>query len=1021
MGNNSPVYDAIKNIVNLFGVDEKASVFSYKNVDHFKELWKLLATSSPQVDKLSKTFVIVWDGIPARGNQNDFVNTSKYLTPIDWAIGCSLSIGRKYKGQQYPDFKILILDLNSSMSDSDGLRFIGQFPNQSTKNIPWIRIFTPLESSQWGLEGFFLGIINSEGNDIKIPTIKDVFEKEAPDLDIIKNIWAAFLTRPSKPGDHHALANIIGPQMLLEDKADLHVMALRSLMKEIGLLPKEEKAESLLNSNRPWINWQESRWNEKLNNILRPETKLNLVLVDDMFNIGWGKMLCWAVGANYEYANTASSDKTKPIQIGSTNDKKIVVYAASSAQFLIDKLKDFKKAGTMDQRFKFSLIDEEVAKNSLEILFLDLRLFTEKDIGVKEGEFYKELLSIAEEFEQSKDSNLPWDGFKKEDEINKVKTWLDSEDKKREVDEHITALTFLPRILALTDLSLPIILFSSTGRRDIVKKLENYGNIITDFDKPKFTVDIPLDIAEQTKGKFHEAVGEAIKLLKARQKCRFINKNRDSFIQSKKYSKGVHIELFIDESFPDSQNQVYVGGCFALFSAETKKKAQERADYFDNDLVTNGVRFFQSFGIGAQASQLKEKKEDVSGELLQTVKTSSHEPHYLGLIRLGYQLPAKHSAFDLFNPHSADNLYRLTLIALVEIFLSETLPALLGADIAENASVSIFAGTRVKDYNDDEDGKAALNQAKYHLGLESFEEKDRHGQISKHLLYSISRDSIYPIVAHILSANKLSRHIERTVGIKLAYEKSKGNSPRFPSYFVCRKCKEIQSIDANKDIVEKNDSISNVAVVADIKLDRNNQKYGVVRPVENSGSCIVFKNEWSDIDNAKKNDLILFSQLIQDSKGRMQAKGVRLLTNDERELYEKAEKKYSLSDSVNMRCSCGSQGSFSPDYRALHYIADEVLNKIGMIKGGTGLGQAIKFAPGVFDDILNDDLQATIIACRYLNLGDIVSAIVEIKLANQGGLGKYRVKPKVLNRMACHLDNLSGEDFMRVAERISEV
>ena len=270
----------------------------------------------------------------------------------------------------------------------------------------------------------------------------------------------------------------------------------------------------------------------------------------------------------------------------------------------------------------------------------------------------------------------------------------------------------------------------------------------------------------------------------------------------------------------------------------------------------------------------------------------------------------------------------------------------------------------------------------------------------------------------IIFEQLLSRHIERTVGIKLAYEKSNGNSPRFPSYFVCRNCKEIQSIDTYKDIVEKNDSISNVAVVENIKLDRG---YGFVRPAANSSSCIVHKNEWSDFDNAKKNDLILFSQLIQDAAGRMKAKGVRLLTNDERELYEKAEKKYSLSDSVNMRCSCGSQDSFSPDYRALHYIADEVLNKVGMIKGGTGLGQAIKFAPGVFDDILNDDLQATILACRYLNLDDIVSAIVEIKLADQGGLGKYRVKPKVLNRMACHLDNLSGEDFMRVAERISEV
>lgn len=989
MGNSSPVYDAIKNIESLFELDDQICVFSYQNQEHFNGLWNLLASSPPQFNVLAGTFVIVWDGIPARGSKNDVVDTSKYLTPIDWAVAFSLFVKNQCK-DAYPNFKILIVGVDPHSTDVNNLR-------HSLVFTPWIRLLMPNT-----VDSLIFCLLNSDSQ-----SMQEVFSNNKGDMDFIRNLWVARLTKPSTPGDHHALANIIGPVLLMGDKgADAHLTALRHLMTALDLIPGNKEGCTLLTKDNPWIKWDELNLEDVLK---EPSSKLELILIDDQYTQGWGKMLCLAAGTEYIVPDVSKNG----LQTISTKNNKVTVRAASSPDSrMLDKLKG-------DQRFSLVLDEQNTDGKKPEILFLDLRLFSGRDIS-EEVTFFDKLIPLARKLTEEANNNLPWPGFSK-DEIKLVEKWCLCKDKKREDDIYITALTFLPRILALTDLSLPIILFSSTGRRDIAEKLKPYGNIITTFDKPKFTVDIPLDIAEQTKGKFHEAVGEAIKLLKARQKCRFINKNRDSFIQSKKYNKGVHIELFIDESFPDSQNQVYVGGCFALFSAETKKKAQERADYFDNDLVTNGVRFFQSFGIGAQASQLKEKKEDVSGELLQTVKTSSHKPHYLGLIRLGYQLPAKHSAFDLFNPHSADNLYRLTLIALVEIFLSETLPALLGADIAENASVSIFAGTRVKDYNDDEDGKAALNQAKYHLGLESFEEKDRHGQISKHLLYSISRDSIYPIVAHILSANKLSRHIERTVGIKLAYEKSKGNSPRFPSYFVCRKCKEIQSIDANKDIVEKNDSISNVAVVADIKLDRNNQKYGVVRPVENSGFCIVFKNEWSDIDNAKKNDLILFSQLIQNSQGRMQAKGVRLLTNDERELYEKAEKKYSLSDSVNMRCSCGSQGSFSPDYRALHYIADEVLNKIGMIKGGTGLGQAIKFAPGVFDDILNDDLQATIIACRYLNLGDIVSAIVEIKLANQGGLGKYRVKPKVLNRMACHLDNLSGEDFMRVAERISEV
>jgi hypothetical protein len=209
-------------------------------------------------------------------------------------------------------------------------------------------------------------------------------------------------------------------------------------------------------------------------------------------------------------------------------------------------------------------------------------------------------------------------------------------------------------------------------------------------------------------------------------------------------------------------------------------------------------------------------------------------------------------------------------------------------------------------------------------------------------------------------------------------------------------------------------------VSSDIKYDRYKNKYAFIKLLDNNDDKVfVFHKDWSDIDNAKKEDLVIYSQLIQSDKG-FQAKGVRLLTDEEKEKYKRAGKKYSLSDSVNLKCSCGGHSRFSPDYRALHYVADEILNHVSAIRGGIELGQTIKYTPGTFDDMLNDDLKATINACRCLNLDDVVGAVVGIKLAGESGLGKFRVKTKILSRMASYLDALKGEDFLRIVSRISE-
>ena len=804
---------------------------------------------------------------------------------------------------------------------------------------------------------------------------KDTLERKTRDLEIIKNIWAAFLTRSSTPGDSHAIANLVGPLLLMKEIGNTHVAALQSMLSIIGLLPDnqndtseedDKNARAMLNEESSWVDWKEPEWEYKLNELQKNSNdKLKLILIDDMFDMGWGKVLCWAMGV--EYHNPHGDHRKGLVEIIKTGagdgvkEEQIIIKAASSAEWILVELDKLTKT---DNRFNFSLDGDS---DGQEILFLDLRLYPGK-FKEEEAGFFRKLIGIAKKFTKERNKNLPWDGFT-DKEINEIEDWLPTG--KQEDPKYIKALTLLPRILALTDLSLPIVLFSSTGRRDITEKLKDYGNIITIFEKPRFTVDIPVDIASQTKTKFRDAIKKARQILKARQKIQRIStyKMKD---QPKFNSSGIHVELFIDETYETSvdlenipngiilpewvyydsskkklvfrgemalwqrkqlrcfsqdnnwkqtismlynkskkDDEIYVGGLFTIFIGGCNEAAQKKADDFDNDLVTKGIRYFDSCYRDAPV-KIKTKKELSKEELNDVMNNSKNKPDAIGFIRLGNLLRRKDGQkFDPFSSQSADNLFRITLISLIELFYCETLHACFEKSVLGKISVSVYAGTRVKPYYfNDKEQMEELKIAEYRLGMESLTTND------KELLYSISRDSIYPIVSDILSFHNIKRNIERVSGVKLRY-KSEGHSPE---YFVCRVCKKVKKLPKNVTSLNQN---------------------------------------W---------------------------------------------------------CNCKNSDNIHPDYRSLHYIADEILGHVRDVKECIGYGDSIKQIPGGFDDILNDDLKDTIKASRYLDLGETVSAIAEVQVTENYKPGDYRVKPLLLQRIASKLDNLKGEEFIKLVQ-----
>ena len=482
MQNKSPIYDVIKELVG-----DKYEIYSYQNEANFKNLWEFNSSSD------TKTMIVVWDGIPEK-TLSSVVDTSKYLTPIDWAVGYSLSIKKRIEQNTYPDLRILIFDDGSqSVSFSDSLKFVYQYCNKEIVSMPWIRIFSDMAAFSRTLNDLDPNVSKSsnQSEEDKMPkpwwkrifsakapasvrdieireevllSMKEAFDKKTCDLDSIKGIWAASLTRPSIQGDHHAIANLVGPLLLIKEEGDdLHVDALQGLMGSIGLLPeKDENNDALLTKGNPWISWNPHKSRLK---------QLKLILIDDMFQMGWGKILCLATGVDYKEPSK-DDGKDKLVKISECNageNEKFIVKATSSANWILKKLETLTST---DNRFEFSL-DDSVA--CPEILFLDLRLYSGGNFK-DEVAFFSELIKIAKKFEERQNKNLSWPGFSggEKGEIKRIENWINKNNKKQEDPEYVEALTLLPRILALTDLSLPIILFSSTGRRDITEKLKPY-------------------------------------------------------------------------------------------------------------------------------------------------------------------------------------------------------------------------------------------------------------------------------------------------------------------------------------------------------------------------------------------------------------------------------------------------------------------------------------------------------------------------------------------------------------------
>lgn len=730
------------------------------------------------------TVVIAWEGMPELSQRE--LQIPNHVTPFDWALSVS-NVLLKSDKDGFPYLRIVIVDDYSSSNLSDSI-FVLSMLDSIKAAMPWLKV----ANSSGGCGRYLRAMRDGDFSCLE--------EAAAGHRNQVQSLNYAWQAMTASTDEGHSINNVVGPLLLLGDPvlADRPLVgALWHRIQSLTLPQKEGEGDAgaLLTESAPWIDWKADDWKKKLERLGGGKTKLKLLVLDDQWQDGWGEVICKAVGVGFD--STAQDQANRFTAIGSNkvSGNVIQVKACGTADWLFETDKPL--SNTSDQRFKLQLDDG--GEDWQEILFLDLRLYSSKSVE-EEARFIGTLVERARQIQKREVGELPWPGFE-EDELKRIEAWVEGKKHDRKDSSYHEALTLLPRIISLLDLSYPVIFFSSTGRREIVESFKEHSNIITDFDKPRLTGVLAGDLASLIKINFRHAMEQSLSMLQSRNRClAFFNAQNPYGSASGpdiKNERAYHVELYIDETDPyqyRDKKPSYrkgwrVGGCYALFDGGTEKEAREKADKFEDSLVKVGVRYFINSrstshykSIVPNSGKILESKKDLCVSNIMNAKQNNVAPVCLGVVSLYQRVPdGRKEALDLFDPKHDDQLYLTTLSALVEAFLYESVPALTGDKLP---SISLFSATRANTIESagcppDESAKI-VSKEQYRTGLSWTPDSEREGVVKQETFCS---DDFAPIVRNVIRIRE-RRNIYRALAIPLVYAEKK----RPPKMFVCRAC-----------------------------------------------------------------------------------------------------------------------------------------------------------------------------------------------------------------------------------------
>jgi hypothetical protein len=698
-----------------------------------------------------RTVLVVWDRIPHLAVER--VSLSRYLTPIDWAVGLSLAMTPDAAtAEPLPGLRFLILDLGSEWNqESESVRLFRGVPGRQVPWLPWIRMVPPFDTNgKWDGASLVEDLCTGGESAFQgIPTLEQIREAEslADGLALTRMVWKGFFNASQEDASHHDISNVLGPLLLVGKAGDPATRALDSLLRAAGLFASgQESGMDAADDPEPaWIDWEtEMRpgltWSEARRRLTANGKALDLVLVDDLWKTGWGEVVCQAVGAPY----VPGEPRGPAVHLGS---------AAGISVWGISDAPSFWEARSEDPAGSglgiLPAAEDEQPRKASEILLLDLRLFSGRSLH-EEAEFFTKLCGAAKNLEERE--HLPWQGFT-EAELHRIDRWVEAVRSggaaSREDPGYLEALTLLPRVLALTNSTLPIILFSSTGRRSITEKLKPYGNIVTLFDKPRVWERMAADHVLLARGRLVDALGRGLELALARSALdtlRSLPVPRATGAAAGELSANSHIEVYIDEAGTIGDPTKFRVAGIALLADEA-----HAIDSFNDQLLTTGLCWGpterQPDGYRGQLPKdlrWRDWEQRVFGPLKEVLDTTRVVPVAFCLRRAA-SIPHD-EVTDLASPRSLDNIYRALVGDALEILIHECGPSMIGAQ-RERFTCKIYVATRVR-VRGAGDTNEIWNHYRNAFGVQT---KRNTGGASYDYFLSISSDSVYPLVAEVLS------------------------------------------------------------------------------------------------------------------------------------------------------------------------------------------------------------------------------------------------------------------------------
>jgi hypothetical protein len=753
--NSSPLAEALARVVEIFSPgafsrklprnERTRLILSYRDPNDFGFLWRfwrqqdqddahlakgsvpdgeiiIWTQSEAEADEGSKDLIIIWDGSPSPSLVGN-VRLANYVTPYDWIVAFILAL-KSHGLQPNPKLRIRIIDLTSYQSGGcESSLLFHQLQLGSTSGLD-CRISCPAAKAngETPISEILREILATGAPETKQTTPTEL----GVDWRLLKRLWAARLFAPSDARDRHAIANLVGPQLLISSMASSTMpflssgspclIALIALMRVLGLLPSNREYVS-----SPWVDPAKFEASE-----FGTANAPAFVLIDDMYNLGWATFLRLALGI------TIGEGKPTFIASDSPTGK---AFGSQGASSLVDQLEE---AGQLRLNRGMELVPGRDT-----VLFLDLRLFSERT-SFEEAEFISSLLVLARQArEDGVRNDLPWVGFSTL-EIQAVENFLASG--KVDGDDYLVALTLLPRLIALVDPRLPIVLFSSTGQRRVAEALREYPSIITNFDKPRFFGDASVEIVQETRVRFELAIMRALSLLRGRAVCRRL---REGAVSDHHNAKARYAEIYFDEGDTVAESTFRVAG-LVVFGDDETQVAQ-----FNESMVEQGLVWGSTDIAPWPATSLlsKRMKTNYEFKIFEPVgrlgKVAGLEPAIAFSLKVSPTLEWRDSN-DLTNPACLDNLYRSLVLQTLETLLFEVLPARMKQE-NPHFRCGIFLANRTRyespgDASADWDQDDQLSLARRYGVKIKLDEAE-----NKFYFNSVRSDAVYPIVSQVLA------------------------------------------------------------------------------------------------------------------------------------------------------------------------------------------------------------------------------------------------------------------------------